>query len=343
MTAKVIYEDNGVTKSVDNLSDADAEKLYGEKVFNVPVAIYKDGNFVKVFGFSDTKDKFLKYIKDKEAEEANKPKLCVHGSPPPCPECGLFECRHGWKDPFKPCPQCYPNLKPLAKCPIHDPNPCFCQSMFFLNLNSNLRKDYTLVVDQSGSMGFELNSSNYAAAGNRRWDEVSKALKALAPHITKHDPDGVNFWTFATSSSKQLNLKTAQDVQSRFDSLSPSGGTNLAACLVEVINAHFQKGKAETVLILTDGAPNNGNSSIADRNEMEKCKNALRDAANKVANEFELSFSFIQIGCDPGASQWLYEADNDLKGAKYDIVDCITMEKMKGMSFAELVLRSLVD
>lgn len=50
-------------------------------------------------------------------------------------------------------------------------------------------------------------------------------------------------------------------------------------------------------------------------------------------------------GDDEKAGKFLRSLDNDLQkaGAKHDIVDTITAEKMKGMSFVELISKSLAD
>lgn len=68
-------------------------------------------------------------------------------------------------------------------------------------------------------------------------------------------------------------------------------------------------------------------------------------AANKILDDPELSISFIQIGSDHDATKFLQKLDDGLqkKGAKFDIVDTLTAEKMKGMSFAELVRNSIYD
>lgn len=59
----------------------------------------------------------------------------------------------------------------------------------------------------------------------------------------------------------------------------------------------------------------------------------------------ELSVSFIQIGNDHGAKKFLRSLDDDLrgKGAKFDIVDTVTSDEMMGMSFANLVAKSVLD
>lgn len=53
--------------------------------------------------------------------------------------------------------------------------------------------------------------------------------------------------------------------------------------------------------------------------------------------------SFIQIGNDTGATRFLEVLDDELDGAKQDIVDCLTTSEMAGMTFSQLVQKSLLD
>lgn len=73
---------------------------------------------------------------------------------------------------------------------------------------------------------------------------------------------------------------------------------------------------------------------------MEK---VIRDAANKIRRDEDLSVSFIQIGHDHSASKFLKHLDDDLKGARFDIVDSETSENMQGMSFADFIAKSIAD
>ena len=57
---------------------------------------------------------------------------------------------------------------------------------FFQHVNNQLRRDYILIVDKSGSM----------AGGN--WREAEKAVSALAPNITNCDPDGITLYFFSS-------------------------------------------------------------------------------------------------------------------------------------------------
>jgi len=66
-------------------------------------------------------------------------------------------------------------------------------------------------------------------------------------------------------------------------------------------------------------------------------------ATERVTCDEELSVSFIQIGSDRQAHDFLKELDSHLDGARYDIVDEITMEQMGKLSFEELIEKSIQD
>jgi len=89
------------------------------------------------------------------------------------------------------------------------------------------------------------------------------------------------------------------------------------------------------MLVVTDGQPNDENA----------VKKVIIDATHKLKNKEDLSLSFIQIGNDARAKQFLADLDDQLQsqGAKYDIVDTVTTEEMEGMTFSQLIQKSITD
>ena len=81
---------------------------------------------------------------------------------------------------------------------------------------------------------------------------------------------------------------------------------------------------------------------------------SIKRAAGKVTCEEELSLTFVQIGNDSGAHQFLKMLDDDL-GTSFDIgnitiyfvfkyiVDTLTCDEMRGMRFDEFISKSLYD
>jgi len=194
---------------------------------------------------------------------------------------------------------------------------------FFAQVNNRAQRDYILIIDKSGSM-----------AGSS-WREAEKAVAALAPNITQCDPDGITLYFFSAKGSfpKYSNVKDARTVMDAFKKQSPSGSTCLDGVLRVAFDEHFRKGGQTTLLVITDGEPD-------DRRAVEK---VIRDAANRIQRDDDLSVSFIQIGHDRSATQFLQHLDDDLKGARFDIVDAETAENMQGMSFADFISKSISD
>ncbi|MFN5514985.1 MAG: hypothetical protein ACK5CA_09615, partial [Cyanobacteriota bacterium] len=71
----------------------------------------------------------------------------------------------------------------------------------------------------------------------------------------------------------------------------------------------------------------------------------ILDASNQVETGEELAISLIQVGRDKQATQFLKALDDQLQqaGAKFDIVDTITIEDMADMSLSEVLIKAITD
>jgi uncharacterized protein YegL len=199
-----------------------------------------------------------------------------------------------------------------------------------------LTRDYTLILDKSGSM-----STTDQASGKSRWDYAQESTLALARKCEQLDPDGLTVYTFA-SKFRRYNGVTAAKVEQIFLENDPMGTTNLAAVLQDAFDQYFKKksageiqGSGETILVITDGEPDDRRSVIE----------AIIQATQKMDRDEELAVSFIQIGNDPQATAFLKALDDDLQGigAKFDICDTITVEGMEDLSIAEVLLAAIQD
>ena len=110
--------------------------------------------------------------------------------------------------------------------------------------------------------------------------------------------------------------------------------------LKTVFDAYFAKkaaGTAKTVtcIVFTDGEP-------TDRKAVEK---VIVDAANKIDADEELAVTFIQVGDDADARDFLQYLDNDLEkaGAKFDIVDTRNEAEMENMTMADILVAAVED
>ena len=84
--------------------------------------------------------------------------------------------------------------------------------------------------------------------------------------------------------------------------------------------------------MITDGSPDSEKDVIHE----------IQGAANRIHRDADLSVTFIQIGNDGGASRFLKKLDDDLR-CKFDIVDTVSCEQFNGMSFEQLIDKSIND
>ncbi|HEY9702526.1 MAG TPA: hypothetical protein V6C58_08775, partial [Allocoleopsis sp.] len=95
------------------------------------------------------------------------------------------------------------------------------------------------------------------------------------------------------------------------------------------------KPNGETILVVTDGEPD-------DRKAVMR---VIIEASRQMERDEELAISFIQVGKDAAATQFLKALDDQLQsaGAQFDIVDTITMEDMEGLTLKEVLLNAIND
>ncbi len=197
-------------------------------------------------------------------------------------------------------------------------------------------RDYTLILDKSGSMATRDQRQNRS-----RWDECQESVLALTAKCEQLDPDGITFYLFS-SKFKCYEGVTSQKIPAIFMENDPMGTTNLTTVLQDAINRYFQRKTAgqtkpngETILVVTDGEPDDR------RSVME----VIIEATRRMDRDEELAISFIQVGNDTGATQFLKALDDQLQGvgAKFDICDTITLDDMGDMSLAEVLTGAIGD
>jgi uncharacterized protein with von Willebrand factor type A (vWA) domain len=198
------------------------------------------------------------------------------------------------------------------------------------------KRDYTLIIDKSGSM-----STKDQPGGKSRWAIMQESTFALASKCEEFDPDGIAVYTFSGRFKRYENV-TANKVQQIFTENEPSGRTDLAAVLEDALNSYFGRKAAgktqpsgETIVVVTDGEPD-------DRKAVMR---VIIEASRRMAKDEELAISFIQVGNDPDAKRFLKALDDDLQGAgaKFDIVDTLTVDDMENLTMTEVLLNAIVD
>lgn len=197
-------------------------------------------------------------------------------------------------------------------------------------------RDYTLILDKSGSM-----SKREPNADKSRWQAAEESTLALARKCEQFDPDGLTVYLFSSRFKRYDNV-TSEKVEQIFLENDPVGSTNLTAVLEDAFRDYFErkaKGKTkpngESILVMTDGEPDDRRSVIE----------SIINASRKLDRDEELAVSFIQVGQDLSAREFLKALDDQLLkvGAKFDIVDTITMDDMAEMSLTEVLLKAIED
>lgn len=198
------------------------------------------------------------------------------------------------------------------------------------------QRDYTLIIDKSGSM-----SIRDQLGSKSRWDIMQESTLALASKCEEFDPDGLTVYLFSGRFKRYENV-TVSKVAQIFKENEPSGRTDLASVLQDATNNYFQrkaagqtKANGETILVVTDGEPD-------DRKAVMK---VIIEASRKMDRDEELAISFVQVGTDSQATKFLKILDDELQGvgAKFDIVDTVTMDDMEEMTLTEVLLNAITD
>ncbi|KKI98067.1 vWA domain-containing protein [Prochlorothrix hollandica] len=197
-------------------------------------------------------------------------------------------------------------------------------------------RDYTLILDKSGSM-----SLTDQPGGVSRWVSAQESTLAVARKCEQLDPDGITVYTFSSRFKRYDNVTSGQ-VETIFLENDPMGGTNLAPPLKDAMDNFFQRKAAgqitkegETLLVITDGEPSDRREVIA----------TIVAATQRMDQDAELAISFIQVGNDAGAYQFLKALDDQLQevGAKFDICDAITMDEMAEVPLMEVLMNAIGD
>jgi vWA found in TerF C terminus len=197
-------------------------------------------------------------------------------------------------------------------------------------------RDYTLIIDKSGSM-----ATKDKPGGSSRWQIMQESTLALASKCEEFDPDGITIYLFSGKFKRYDNV-TAARVGTIFQENDPSGRTDLAAVLADAVNNYFQRkatgqtpANGEIILVVTDGEPD----------DRKAVMQVILDASQKLDRDEELAISFIQVGMDEAATKFLKILDDDLgrAGAKFDIVDTITMHDMEDLTLKEVLLSAIND
>lgn len=195
--------------------------------------------------------------------------------------------------------------------------------------------NYEFLLDKSASM-----NEKDCPGGKTRWAYAQEVVKGLALKAESYDKDGIAVVPFAKM-FKVHDGVTADKVSQVFAEHEPNGSTHTHLVVADRFKAHFDRKaagdtRATLIFVMTDGEP---------ESQPELIKTIVA-ASKQMDKDEELAIQFIQIGQDPACAARLKELDDDLQGkygAKFDIVDTVTIDEIEGLTFAELVQKSYDD
>lgn len=172
--------------------------------------------------------------------------------------------------------------------------------------------DFIVVGDCSSSMQEPVK----AGSSTTRWDAMQESIKGFVRDVGKLDSDGIDFVELG-GQGRNFRGVTSDNVVQMLSALNPRGSTPLAEALVTAIALAGKSDKKDFICVYTDGVPDDQKAVVK----------VITDQANKQVTDDELTILFIQVGDDARATQFLRDLDDNLKGAKFDIVDAKTIEE----------------
>lgn len=187
------------------------------------------------------------------------------------------------------------------------------------NLELNKGDNFIFGVDVSGSM-----ATKDCPGNSPRIEYLKEKVIQFANEASKWDEDGIDVLAFGhqITAYQGITADKAAEVIGKLTANEMS--TDTAGLIRKAWEIHKAGGYPQTVLfIATDGNP-------ADRDAV---KQAIVDITNQVGDEREFNISFLTVGqIDAGLRDYLTGLDDDLKGAKYDIVDVKALEDVDFIS-----------
>jgi Mg-chelatase subunit ChlD len=187
------------------------------------------------------------------------------------------------------------------------------------NLELNKGDNFIFGVDVSGSM-----STADCPGNSSRIEYLKEKVIQFAKEASQWDEDGIDILTFGHQVVGYNNV-TAEKAEELIKSFKANEMQTQTAKLIAKAYEMHKNGKYEqTVLfVATDGEP-------ADR---QAVKNEIVRITKDVKDEREFNISFLTVGnISPELRAFLNALDDDLKEAKYDIVDVKALEDVDFVS-----------
>lgn len=188
--------------------------------------------------------------------------------------------------------------------------------------------DFVVVVDASGSMETE------DVKGRSRWAAVQETAEQFTRDLSKIDSDGLGLVVFSGQSVDSFDGVNVAKLSEVFASRRPRSSTPLAEALTAALALAGKSDKKDFIIVFTDGVPD----------DKAAAAKVIIDASHQQETDDALTILFVQVGDNADATAYLKSLDDDLKDAKFDIVDCKTVEEADQFpSTTALILAAIED
>lgn len=188
--------------------------------------------------------------------------------------------------------------------------------------------DFVVVIDTSGSMGEPVK----AGSSVTRWEAVQESALTFVRDVEKLDSD-LGLVLFGGSNIKPFDGVNTDAVRKAFAESGPRGGTPLAQALTAALALAGKSDKKDFIVVFTDGVPD----------DKAAAAKVIIDASNAQETDDALTILFIQVGDNAEAAAYLKSLDDDLKGAKFDIVDAKTVEEADQFPTTTALVLAAID
>lgn len=197
-----------------------------------------------------------------------------------------------------------------------------------LDKNTASEFDFVVMIDASASMS----KASTRLSGKNRWQELQETCYGMCSELSKYDSDGIDIVAFGGTVTMHEGV-TPDHVEELFRERLPRGGTPLAPALQKVVDKQARTKKNTVAVVFTDGEPDSEADVV----------NTITRAANALEKDEALTFLFVQIGRDEGATKFLKRLDDGLTDVKWDIVDTVGPDEAESMSAIDLLNKAIND
>lgn len=190
--------------------------------------------------------------------------------------------------------------------------------------------DFIVAIDTSGSMGEPVKDGSSIT----RWEAVQESALTIIRDVEKLDQDGIGLVLFGGPNIRAFDGVTSDKAREVFASTGPRGSTPLAEALTAALALAGKSDKKDFIVVFTDGVPD----------DRQAAARVITQAANAQETDDALTILFVQVGQDRSATAYLKSLDDDLRGAKFDIVDAKTVPEVDAFaSTVELIATAIGD